>query len=121
MQRDATEAHRGISVREEMVTVPLMKLKFDLRMVKGQTRPRDEDRVVQRQQRLLANPPNRPLGCFLIWQDEGLSDTGLRRTFGNAQQCVQIGVESLHIACFTSAGSRYVLGGAHVAAALQRL
>ena len=57
-----------------------MKLKFDLQLTQGQTRPPDEDIVVDRYQSVVANPPNRPLSCFfaierrrcvrrnLVWQ-----------------------------------------------------
>ena len=65
-QSDVTEAYRAIWVRKEMIKVPPMKMKFDLHMTKGQTSPRDEDTVVQRQQSLMANTPNRPLSCFFI-------------------------------------------------------
>ena len=58
VRKTTTEAHRAISVRKEMVKVPLMKLKFDLQMTRGQTRPRHEDGVVERYQSVVANPAN---------------------------------------------------------------
>ena len=87
VQKDAMEAHLAICVRKEMVKVALMKLKVDVQMVKGRTRPRDEDTAVQRQQSLAVNPLNRPLSYFLIWQDECLSNMGLRSTFPLVTRC----------------------------------
>ena len=51
----------------------LMKVKFHLQMTCGHTRPRDEDAIVERYQSVVANPSNRILSCFLLWQDEGMS------------------------------------------------
>ena len=84
---NAIEAHWAICICKEVVKVPIMKLKFDLQTVKGQTKPRDEDAVVQRRQSLMTNPPNRPLSFFFIWQDEGLSDMRLRSTFPMVTRC----------------------------------
>ena len=50
-----------------------MKLKFDLQMTRLETRPRDEDTVVELYRSLVANLPNGPLSCFLLWRDEGVS------------------------------------------------
>ena len=58
VRQTATEGHRATRVRKEMVKVPLMKLKVNVQMTRGHTRPRDEDTVLERYQILVASPPN---------------------------------------------------------------
>ena len=64
MRQTARQAHWAIWVRKEMVKMPLMNLKYDLQMTRGQTRSWDEDIAVERCQSLVATPPNGQLSFF---------------------------------------------------------
>ena len=66
MMQTATEAHRVIWARKEMVKKPLMKPKSELHMSQ-RTKPLDEDTNVERYQSPVANTSDQPLSSFFLW------------------------------------------------------
>ena len=110
----AVEVHQAIWVRKEMVNVPVMKLKFNLHMTRWQTRPHDEDIVVERYESLVANPPNRLLSCFFSREMEvwpvGASMATLRRERAAARSLSTGVISFLKLLVSTQMGSGMSLG-----------